>query len=62
MPKEEKRDHNDPTLLVAVDFSYCSRLALRKAKSLLGQRQGRIHTPNDKPLRIECPFHGTTEY
>ena len=42
MPKEEKRDHNDPTLLVAVDFSYCSRLALRKAKSLLGQRQGRI--------------------
>lgn len=29
-------------LLVAVDFSYCSRLALRKARALLARTRGRI--------------------
>jgi len=31
---ENKRDPEESILLVAVDFSYCSRLALRKAKEL----------------------------
>ena len=30
------------TILVAVDFSPCSLLAFRKAKSLLGQKPARI--------------------
>ncbi|TFG44899.1 MAG: universal stress protein [Candidatus Brocadiia bacterium] len=32
----------ETVILVAVDFSDCSRLALRKAKLLLGERVGRI--------------------
>lgn len=30
------------TILVAVDFSYCSRLALRKARAVLDGKKGRI--------------------
>lgn len=32
----------EPVILVAVDFSDCSRLALRKARLLLDERPGRI--------------------
>ena len=42
MNKENSRNQEDPILLVAVDFSHCSRLALRKARDLQGQRKGRI--------------------
>ena len=42
MPNEKKGEQEGPILLVAVDFSHCSRLALRKAKALQGQRKGRI--------------------
>ncbi len=39
MPDDNKGDREGPILLVAVDFSYCSRFALRKAKDL--QKHGR---------------------
>lgn len=42
MSNEKKEEQEGPILLVAVDFSYCSRLALRKAKALQDQRKGRI--------------------
>jgi nucleotide-binding universal stress UspA family protein len=42
MPSKEGENKKDTTFLVAVDFSHCSRLALRKAKEFLGQREGRI--------------------
>ena len=42
IPKENRFHGNGPTFLVAIDFSHGSRLALRKAKSLLGQELGRI--------------------
>ena len=42
MTNEKKVEQEGPILLVAVDFSYCSRLALRKAKALQDQRKGRI--------------------
>jgi nucleotide-binding universal stress UspA family protein len=42
MPEKKKRDQQRPFFLVAVDFSHCSRLALRKAKDLQNQRKGRI--------------------
>ncbi|MGD9320687.1 MAG: universal stress protein [Desulfobacteraceae bacterium] len=34
--------NKDSKILVAVDFSHCSLLALRKAKSFLGQKPARI--------------------
>ena len=40
-PKENK-ERGKKTILVAVDFSHCSRLALRKAKELLGGDKGHI--------------------
>jgi len=40
-PKENK-ERGQKTILVAVDFSHCSRLALRKAKDLLGSSKGHI--------------------
>ncbi|MBW1781848.1 MAG: universal stress protein [Deltaproteobacteria bacterium] len=42
MGEENRRDPEDPILLVAVDFSYCSRLALRKAKELKALRDSRM--------------------
>ena len=42
MAEEKERDQDERILLVAVDFSPCSKLALKKAKSLLRQSQGRI--------------------
>jgi len=38
----ENKEHGQKTILVAVDFSNCSRLALRKAKELLGGGKGHI--------------------
>jgi nucleotide-binding universal stress UspA family protein len=42
--KSDKRNRNQdrPVFLVAVDFSHCSKLALRKAKDLMEQWGGRI--------------------
>ncbi|HDZ91659.1 MAG: universal stress protein [Deltaproteobacteria bacterium] len=40
--EEKERDQDGLILLVAVDFSPCSELAMKKAKSLLRQGQGRI--------------------
>lgn len=40
--KENSRNPEGPVLLVAVDFSNCSVLALRKAKDLQDLRKGRI--------------------
>jgi nucleotide-binding universal stress UspA family protein len=37
-----KGKSKDPNVLVAVDFSYCSRLALRRAKSWAAMNGGRI--------------------
>ena len=37
-----KRDQVAPVFLVAVDFSHCSRLALKKAKDLLEQWGGKM--------------------
>jgi len=42
MAEEKERDKDGLILLVAVDFSPCSKLAMKKAKSLLRQGQGRI--------------------
>ena len=42
MRVENSRNRKDPILLVAVDFSHCSSLALRKARDFLGQKRGRI--------------------
>jgi len=42
MAEEKERDQDWLILLVAVDFSPCSKLAMKKAKSLLRQGQGRI--------------------
>ncbi len=42
MPEEKKWDQEGPIFLVAVDFSHCSRLALKKAKDLQEQGGGRI--------------------
>lgn len=39
---QEKGKSKNPTVLVAVDFSYCSRLALRKGKSWAAANHGRI--------------------
>jgi nucleotide-binding universal stress UspA family protein len=39
---EGKGKSKGPTVLVAVDFSYCSRLALRRAKSWAAMNGGRI--------------------
>ena len=39
---KRKWDHERPVFLVAVDFSHCSRLALKKAKALLERWGGRI--------------------
>jgi nucleotide-binding universal stress UspA family protein len=36
------RKSKGPTVLVAVDFSYCSRLALRRAKSWASRNDGKI--------------------
>ncbi|HUS88898.1 MAG TPA: universal stress protein [Desulfosporosinus sp.] len=42
MPEKKKTGQQKPFLLVAVDFSHCSRLALRTAKDLQDQRKGKI--------------------
>jgi len=42
MAEEKERNQDGLTLLVAVDFSPCSRLAMKKATSLIRQEQGRI--------------------
>ena len=42
MPEKKKRGQQRPFLLVAVDFSHCSKLALKKAKDLQDLRKGRI--------------------
>jgi nucleotide-binding universal stress UspA family protein len=39
---EDQGGRKGPTFLVAIDFSPCSLLALRKARSLLGEKPGRI--------------------
>jgi nucleotide-binding universal stress UspA family protein len=40
--EKNKSDREGPVFLVAVDFSHCSRLALKKAKDLLENWGGRI--------------------
>jgi len=40
--KEAEKRLNQRTMLVPVDFSYCSRLALRKAYELLNREEGKI--------------------
>jgi len=40
--EKNKSDREGPVFLVAVDFSHCSRLALKKAKDLLEHWGGRI--------------------
>jgi nucleotide-binding universal stress UspA family protein len=40
--ERNKSDREGPVFLVAVDFSHCSRLALKKAKNLLEQWGGRL--------------------
>ena len=42
MAEEKEQDQDELILLVAVDFSPCSKLAMKKARSLLRQGQGRI--------------------
>jgi len=39
---EQQGGRMGPTFLVAIDFSPCSVLALRKARALLGEKPGRI--------------------
>ena len=39
---QENRKSKGPTVLVAVDFSHCSRLALRRAKSWASNNNGKI--------------------
>jgi nucleotide-binding universal stress UspA family protein len=39
---EDQGGRKGPTFLVAIDFSPCSVLALRKARALLGEKPGRI--------------------
>ncbi|KPK30732.1 MAG: hypothetical protein AMK69_02605 [Nitrospira bacterium SG8_3] len=48
------------TILVAVDFSPCSLLALRKAKSILGKKPARIVVLHviDKDFIGRCVRHG----
>jgi nucleotide-binding universal stress UspA family protein len=48
------------TILVAVDFSPCSLLALRKTKSILGQKPARILVLHviDKDFVERCVRHG----
>lgn len=48
------------TILVAVDFSLCSLLALRKAKSILGQKPARILVLHviDEDFIERCVRHG----
>jgi nucleotide-binding universal stress UspA family protein len=48
------------TILVAVDFSPCSLLALRKAKSILGKKPARIVVLHviDKDFIERCVRHG----
>ncbi len=41
-PNQENRKSKSPIVLVAVDFSHCSRLALRKAKSWAAISGGKI--------------------
>ena len=41
-PNQENRKPKRPLVLVAVDFSHCSRLALRKAKSWAAISGGKI--------------------
>ena len=40
--RKENKARGRKTILVAVDFSHCSRLAFRKAKELLGGGKGHI--------------------
>ena len=42
MTSRQSPNFQEAVILVAVDFSDCSRLALRKAKLLLGDRPGYI--------------------
>jgi nucleotide-binding universal stress UspA family protein len=42
VPEKKKMGQQRPFLLVAVDFSHCSRLALRTAKNLQDQRKKMI--------------------
>jgi len=44
MAEEKEQDQDGLILLVAVDFSPCSRLAMKKAKSLIREGRGRIVT------------------
>ena len=58
-PNVDEVEPDVQTILVAVDFSHCSRLALQKARSLLGQRSGRIVALHviDKEFIEKCIRH-----
>jgi nucleotide-binding universal stress UspA family protein len=57
---KQEMDEKGSTILVAVDFSPCSLLALRKANSILGQKPSRIVVLHviDKDFIERCVRHG----
>ena len=67
----KRKDKNQPapkgiTVLVAVDFSPCSVVALRRAKSIMGQKPGRILVLHviDQDFVVRCIHNrlGTEEH
>lgn len=56
---EENLELEIRTILVAVDFSHCSRRALQKARTLLGERPGRIIALHvvDQDFMEKCISH-----
>ena len=50
MLEKKKKSQQRPFLLVAVDFSHCSRLAVRTAKNLQDQRKKRVNPDLSKLL------------
>ena len=64
MAEAKERDQGGLILLVAVDFSPCSRLAMKKAKSFLKEGRGRIlalHVIDDEFVKQCIKNHLGTE-
>ena len=63
---KEQTDLKSSTVLVAVDFSPCSVVALRRAKSIMGQKPGRILVLHviDQDFVVRCIHNrlGTEEH
>ena len=62
MTFRKNQNSQEPVILVAVDFLDCSRLALHKAKSLLGMKPGRIIALHviDHDFIAECLLRNVT--